>query len=52
MIVYILCFAPTLLAFLLIKNNNIKYITSIVLLIIGSIVLIEVILMHHSELHK
>jgi hypothetical protein len=24
MIIYILCFAPTLLAFLLIKNNNIK----------------------------
>ena len=52
MMQFVLSFMPTLLAFFLIKNNVIKYLVSILLLILGTIALIELNLMHHADMHK
>ena len=43
---------PSLLAFFLIKNDVIKYVVSIIFLILGTIALIELNLMHHADMHK
>lgn len=49
---FVLCFMPSLMTFFLIKNDVIKYVVSIIFLILGAIALIELNLMHHADMHK
>jgi hypothetical protein len=51
MLDFILCYAPTLLAFFFIKNDAIKYPAAILCLIVGTIALNEITLSRHSEMH-